>query len=225
MTERTVEVPETRNEQIAAFKAWSDQFPVEQEGDWLGDALMREYAKTCRGYLADVGLEDTGRGAADRQALAAVGAGEGGAAWIGAHWLAEFHTYRACRERIEAGDRSDRVLTSLGWAMHEMGRLQEELRWRPTKDPITGKARERLMLQARDMQGRNSGRQAKTNDRAAFLREIAARLETTKQAAIARNAVAEHSRHVRRLWNAEGAEAETKILAFLRNHRRLVFER
>lgn len=150
MTERVVKVATTGEEMRAAIRAWDAALPEAQPGDWWGDALMRENAERCRAMLAVVGLEDTGKCKADQDALEEKGANEGSSAWIAAHWLAEFHGYRQCRARIDAGDRSDRVLTAMGQAMHEMGRLQSEMFWRPSIDPKTGKAREALSLKGRE---------------------------------------------------------------------------
>jgi len=147
MTERLLKVPETPAESIAAFDALN--IPFAQSGDWLGDALMRATAERNRSVLSHVGLEDAGACVADRRALESVGLAEGSAAWIAAHWLAEYHSFLRCRERIESGDAGVRNLTTMMWAMHEMGRLQEEMRWRPGVDPQTGKAREQLALSGR----------------------------------------------------------------------------
>ncbi len=149
MTERLVKVAETREEAIAALEAFDALIPEAQPGDWIDDARMRENAKRCDKMLSEVGLEDTGACVADRRALEAAGSGEGSAAWIAAHWLAEYHTYQRCRERMEAGDTSARNLAQMASAVHEMGRAQEEMRWRPGVDPKTGRARESLALSGR----------------------------------------------------------------------------
>jgi len=158
LTERLEKVPETQEEAIAAFEAFAAQIPVAQPGDWMGDALMRENAKRCREILAKVGLQDNGTAAVDRRALNAAGSAEGSAAWIAAHWLAEYHTFLRCRERIADGDTSARNLARMVMAAHEMGRLQSELVWRPGVDPKTGKAREYLALrgQKQIVDGKNT---------------------------------------------------------------------
>lgn len=218
MTERLVTIPETPAEQIAAFAAWSEAQPVAQPGELLGFARHRVNADRLRAVLATVGMEDRGKCAPDLSRLKELGLAENSAQWIAAHWLAEYNALlRAC-EKLGADDKSPDTLGRALMASEEMGRLQERLWWRAGVDPESGEKREALAIKGRRFRGAPKGERAATLAKRAFLIEVAASIGTDKREAIAAEAAANYRMRVRALWRAEGQNARSKILNFMRNN-------
>jgi len=152
LTERTVEVAETWQEQLSAWRESAENWPVEQPDDLPGDALDRENATRCRAILATVGLGDLmdGQGAVNIGPLRDRGLDEDSAQWIAAFWLGTYNRMMAQRRKLVAGDTSPSTIGMMLTHAQEMGRLQERMWWRAGVDPVTGERRERLAVERRN---------------------------------------------------------------------------
>jgi hypothetical protein len=66
--------------------------------------------------------------------------------------------------------------------------------------------------------GAPKGERKSTTEKRDFLNFVSAKIGTQKHAAIASEAVQSHASQVRKIWRAEGKNAEAKILSFLKNN-------
>lgn len=231
MTEHDVTVfewnspdPQEGAQMADALRNYLGGLPTGEGDEHGGDALRRMNAERARGILERSGLPLNDPRELWRQ-IAFRGHAEDTAPNIAAQWLRAWRMWRNARERLLAGEVTPDLISQVADAAEDMGRLQERLWWRAGVDPITGERREALGLRGRNFTRPNKGTQSKTAKRAEFLRTLASDFGTTNHEALAQQAVTEHMREVRGLWDGlEGERARTKILTFLRNHAHLVFE-
>lgn len=132
----------------ACQNAWDYAVPKSELGDWDFDNYRRENFARCRKFLADAGLADLmdETFSVDTLALSDAGFCEADRPWIAAHWIGAFKGVMKCREQFQSGDTSP---ANMGMMLHyaeELGRLERDMWWRATDDPISKKAPEKLAL-------------------------------------------------------------------------------
>jgi hypothetical protein len=124
LTERKASVPETWQEELAAWQRYAEAQPTERPGDMPGDAMDRYNAERCRAILATVGLGDLVNGtcAVDLGPLRDKGLDEDSAQWIAARWLGSYNALLAQRRKLVAGDTSPSTIGMMLTHAQEMGR-------------------------------------------------------------------------------------------------------